>query len=567
MKEKLKRCIQVAMGKTPADILFVNGHVVSTFTEEILDTELAVCNGKIAALGHVHEAKETIDLKGAYICPSLIDPHIHIESSMLTPEGFAEAIVPHGTGSVVSDPHEITNVLGLQGIEYMVKASAHLPIDILYGIPSCVPATHMETSGGKITAEDIAEALRINPSAPVLSEMMNYPGVFLENEDVLEKICTAHRLGLKIDGHSPLLSGKELNAYMNADIFTDHECTTVEEAMEKLRRGMYILMRDGTACQNLEDLFPLLSEHTMHRICIACDDRHPDHLQEGHLDATWRKLIKWGLDPIRALRILSLNPALCYELKGRGALGIGYEANFFIVEDIKNPIVKTVYYKGKKVAENGKLLQSLLRVDAQEAISSIHLPVDLEEKLESFPQEGKVRVIGVVEGQIVTEHLIDDAEKVKTQEDIVFLAVVERHGKNGQVGLGFLKGFGLKSGALASTVAHDHHNLILAGKNIDDLKIAARTIEKIGGGFVVVDQGEVKASVPLPIAGIMSQEPVENIVQDLQKLDQAAREIGSKLKSPFMTLSFLALSVIPSLKLTDMGLVDVEKFEIVPLLV
>lgn len=564
-KVDLKHRIRVAMGQEPADILFRNGRVVSTFTEEIIATDLAVARGKIVALGHVENAENIVDLHGAYLCPALIDAHIHIESSMLSPEGFAEAVTIHGTGAVVSDPHEIVNVFGLKGLKYMLDASKNLPLDIFYGIPSCVPATHMETSGGEIKAQDIRRAFELNPDTPVLSELMNYPGVFLGIDEVLDKICVARELGLNIDGHSPMLSGKELNAYLNARILTDHECATAEEALEKLRRGMYVLMREGSAARNLKDLIPVLSDRTAHRVCIASDDRHPDDLlHKGHLDFTWREMIRHGIDPVRALRLLSLNAALVYRMDDRGGLGVGYRADFFIVDDLEHPVVKTVYHGGVKVAENGAILTPIPRHDTAGVTSSVHLPANLSECLQKFPKQGAVRVIGIVEGQLVTESLQGKVEDVR-EGDLCYLAVVERHGKNGGVGLGFVKGLGLARGALASTVAHDHHNLILAGKSLADMEAAARAAERMGGGFVLVSGGEVKASVSLPIGGIMSPRSAKEVAASLDTMDRVLKDMGVPLHSPFMVLSFLALSVIPHLKLTDMGLVDVDRFEIVPL--
>lgn len=564
-KEELKQRIRVAMGQQEADLVLTNGKLVSTFTEEILPMDIAICNGRIAAIEYVDSARETVDLQGAYICPAFIDAHIHIESSMLTPEGFAEAVVPHGTGVTISDPHEIANVFGIKGLQYMLSASRELPLDILYGIPSCVPATNMETSGGALQAQDIKVAHQINPHAPALGEMMNYPGVYTAMDDVLDKICTAQQLGLVIDGHSPMLKGRELNGYLNAFIATDHECMCVDEAMDKLRRGMYVLLRQGSAARNLQDLVSVISDKTAHRICIATDDRHPDHLLEhGHLDSTWRQLISMGVDPIRALRLMTLNPALVYRLHDRGGLGIGYRADFFITDDLQQPVVKMVYHNGIKVAENGKLLKEIPRHHADDVVCSVHLPTDLHSKLQKFPKTGKVRVIGIIEGQLVTENLCGRAEDV-AESDLAYLAVVERHAKNANVGLGFVRGLGLQAGALASTVAHDHHNLILAGKTLADMELAAQTAENIGGGFVVVKQGQILASLALPVGGIMSLDNVHVVSSSLHRVDRMAKELGVMLDSPFMVLSFLALSVIPHLKLTDIGIVDVDQFQIVPL--
>ncbi len=564
-KQELKHCIRVAMGQEPADIVFKNGQIVSTFTEEVIAADMAVSCGKVVAIAHVGPAKATVDLKGSYVCPAFIDAHTHIESSLVSPEGFAEAVVPHGTGATISDPHEIVNVLGLSGLEYMVKAAAGLPLDIFFSIPSCVPATHMETSGGSLKAKDIATAYKTNPKTPALSEMMNYPGVYFGDDEVLSKICTAHELGLGIDGHSPMLGGKELNAYMNARIMSDHECMTADEAREKLRRGMYILMREGSAARNLKDLLPILNDHTVHRICIATDDSDPHELDgRGHLDYVWRELIRLGVDPIRAVRILSLNPAQLYRLADMGGLGIGYRANFLISDRLDKPLVKAVYHNGELVAENGNLLKAIPRKEAKETMQSVHLPRNFSDKLQKYPQKGKVKAIGIIEGQIVTESFIGSAEDV-AKGDLAYLAVVERYNKNGNVGLGFIKGLGLKSGALASTVAHDHHNLLLAGKNVRDMEIAGKEAEKMGGGFVVVKDGVVKAALPLPVGGLMSLKNTKEVASGIAEVGIAAKELGVTMRAPFMVLSFMALSVIPHLKLTDMGVVDVDRFTIVPL--
>lgn len=563
--QSMQHRIQVAMGKSPADIIFKNAKVVSTFTEEIWETSVAVAQGRVVALDDNLEAKQEIDLQGKYLAPSFIDAHIHVESSMLSPEGFAETVVPHGTGAVVSDPHEIVNVLGMDGYKYMYRAAQDVPMDIHFSIPSCVPATHMETSGAEITAKDFEEIFRYNNATPALSELMNYPGVYLCNEDVLQKVATAHKLGLSIDGHSPMLKGRELNAYLNAGIFTDHECTSAQEAREKLRKGMHVLMREGSAARNLEALIPVLSDQTAHRICIASDDRHPDQLLEnGHLNLILKMLIDAGVDPIRAIRIMTLNPATVYNLKWVGGIGIGYYANFVVLDDLQKVAIDSVYYRGNKVAEKGKIVKEITRTDASSTYDSVHVPNDLSEKLSRYPTSGKVNAIKILPGELITEKQIVDLDD-KEQTDLCYLAVVERHGKNSQVGLGYVCGMGLRSGALASTVAHDNHNLILVGKNIDDMLSVAQTIQKIGGGFAVVDKGETLCELPLRIAGLMSDAPVKDVVKNLHDIEQKARQIGTELKSPFMVLSFLALAVIPHLKLTDVGLVDVDKFAVIDL--
>ncbi|XEY24115.1 adenine deaminase [Candidatus Uabimicrobium helgolandensis] len=562
--QNMKHRIEVAMGKTPADITFKNARVVSTFTEEIWETSVSIADGRVVSLDDNLEAKQEIDLQGKYLAPSFIDAHIHIESSMLSPEGFAETVVPHGTGAVISDPHEIVNVLGIDGYKYMYQAAQNLPMDIHFSIPSCVPATHMETSGAQITAEDFKEIYKYNNATPALSELMNYPGVYFCDEDVLNKVATAHKLGLSIDGHSPMLKGRELNAYLNAGIFTDHECTTAEEATEKLRKGMHVLMREGSAARNLEALIPVLSDHTAHRICIASDDRHPDQLMEnGHLNLILKMLIDAGVDPIRAIRIMTLNPATVYNLKWLGGIGIGYYANFVVLNDLQTVNIEEVYYRGQKVTKQKQVINKIERIDAQSTYDSVHIPSDLKEKLNAYPTSGKVNAIKILPGELITQKQIVDLDN--KEEDVCYLAVVERHGKNSQVGLGYVVGMGLSSGALASTVAHDNHNLILVGKSIDDMITASQTIQEIGGGFAVVDNGKTLSQLPLKIAGLMSDAPVDEVVKNLHEIEKRAQDIGTELKSPFMVLSFLALAVIPHIKLTDCGLVDVDKFAIIDL--
>lgn len=562
MPDDLEYRISVAMGNQPADLLLKNAKVVCTFSEEILETQVAIAKERIVSLGYDVEAKKTVDLQGAYLSPSFIDAHIHIESSMLCPERFAQAVIPHGTGAVISDPHEIVNVLGWEGWEYMNKAASGLPMDVLYTIPSCVPATSMETSGAIFTSQDIKRAKEIYPHSPALSEMMNYPGVCFADKDVLEKIAISQKAHLLCDGHAPMLQGKMLQAYLNANILTDHECVTAKEAEEKIRMGMFVLMREGSAARNLINLLSIIKDGNIHRLCIASDDRHPeDLLHKGHLDYTLKMLVSNNVPFARAIRLMTLNPALLYNLKGKGAIAPGYYADMVVLSSMEDPRVQQVYYHGEKIAENGKLYHTLEPRKIPER-NSIKLPKNFSQTLHTFPKQGKVRVIGILQGELVTQSLIGDALEVK-QGELAYLAVIERHGKTGNIGLGFVKGFNIQKGAIASTVAHDSHNLIIAGKDIEDMIKAAKIIEKMGGGFAVVKEQESLAKVSLPLGGIMSMENVENISLQLKEAEKAAFSIGITIPSPFMVLSFLALPVIPHLKLTDKGLVDVDKFTIV----
>lgn len=564
--ETLARRIRVARGEEPADLLFVNGRVVSTFTSEIITTEVAVAGERIAALGGMREAREVVDLHGAYLAPAFTDAHIHVESSMLTPEGFAEAVVPHGTGLCVSDPHEIANVLGLSGLEYMRRAAEGLPMDILFTVPSCVPATSMETSGANLGPMEVRKAFSAMPEAPALSEMMNYPGVLFQAPEVMQKISEAHEREVLIDGHSPGLSGSGLDAYISAGIATDHECLTAGEALEKLRRGMFVFMREGSAAKNFLDLLPALTPGNIHRVCIVSDDLHPDDiLAHGHMDNVLRKGVANGLDPVALLRMVTLNPAAAYGLKWRGGIAPGYFADLVILDDLREFKVREVYHHGARVSKNGELLAPIARKDAAGTLSSVHLPAELVTRLRAYPKNGNVRVIGVNPSQITTRSEIADASAAGAGQPIQYAAVIERHGMNGNVGLGFVSGFGLKGGALASTVSHDSHNLVVVGCSVREMQFAATTVASMGGGLAAVRDGEVLARLPLEVAGLMSLGNAQEVARGLRELHAAANLLGCPLPSTFMTLAFIALPVIPSLKLTDMGLVDVDAFKIVPL--
>lgn len=565
--ESLERRIRVARGLEPADLLFVNGKVVCTFTGEILETSVAVAEGRVVSLGGaVKEAKEVVDLRGAYLAPAFTDPHIHVESSMLTPEGFAEAVVPHGTGATVSDPHEIVNVLGLKGLAYMRAAAEGLPVDLFFTMPSCVPATHMETAGADLDAAATAKALDAYPDVPALSEMMNFPGVIFGVPDVLQKVQAARSRGFAVDGHSPGLTGADAEAYLNAGILTDHECITAEEARYKLRSGMWVLMRQGSAAKNLRDLAADVTLGNAHRLCIASDDRHPEDLvREGHLDDALRVAVEAGIDPLLALRFVTLNPATLYGFRDRGGIAPSYLADLVILSDLYGFDVQSVYHRGVLVARDGELTQPIARRDAGGTLASVHLPEDLVQKLGRYPASGKVRVIGVEPAQLVTRSEVGEASAAGPGTPLQFAAVVERHRGTGNVGLGYVSGFGLQAGAFASTVSHDSHNCVLVGTSPGEMAHAARVVAQMGGGQAVVRGGEVLAALPLPVAGLMSTAGAREVSNNLEALHAAAHACGCKLPAPFMTLAFIALPVIPSLKITDKGLVDVDRFEFVPL--
>ncbi|MFN2166133.1 MAG: adenine deaminase, partial [Anaerolineae bacterium] len=515
-----------------------------------------------------YPARQVVDLGGKYLCPGFIDAHVHLESSMVQPAEFARAVVPHGTTAVVCDPHEIANVLGLAGVRYILDASEGLPLSVYVMAPSCVPATHMETAGAELSAADL-ETLWSHERVIGLAEMMNFPGVLFRAPDVLAKLRSAG--DRPIDGHAPGLSGLDLNAYVAAGIRSDHECTTLDEAREKLRRGMHILIREGTTARNLHPLLPLVTPANA-RLCSFCtDDRHPDTLlSEGHIDDVVRQAIAWGLEPVTAIQMASLNTAEYFRLRNVGAVAPGYRADLLVLDDLEAVHVSQVYAAGELVAEAGRFLPSRADQPAVPIQPSVHVDVaDLDFSIAAG--EGEARVIGTIPAQVVTEHL----RLVPTTEngyvvsdparDLLKIAVVERHHGSGQVGLGLVHGVGLKRGAIASSVAHDSHNIVLIGASDDEMRAAVAAVAEMGGGQVAVAGGEVLAACPLPIAGLMSDRPLEEVRDQVEALTGAAHALGCTLPDPLMTMSFLALPVIPALKLTDKGLVDVEKFDFVPL--
>lgn len=567
----LNEIIRHARGQEPADLLLKNGRVVNVFTGEVLRADVAVAGGLIVGIGEGYKARETIDLAGRIVCPGFIDGHLHIESTMLTPYQFARAVVPRGTTAVVSDPHEIANVLGLDGIRYMLAASEGLPLTVFVMASSCVPATHLETAGASLTADDLA-TLFDHPRVLGLAEMMNFPGVLFGLPDVLAKLEMAQARGVPIDGHSPGLSGLDLQAYVAAGVRSDHECTHLEEAREKLRAGMYLLIREGTTEHNLAELLPVVTPENARRCLLVSDDRHPDDLMDkGHMDYSIRLAARQGLNPVTAIQMVTLNAAERFRLWDRGAVAPGYRADLVILDDLENLNVEKVFSGGRLVAENGKMLP----VAPPETVAPPpSVKVDWDSLSFAIPAAGeRARVIGVVEGQIVTESLELPVKRenglavADVDRDILKLAVIERHNATGNVGLGFVRGLGLRRGALAGTVAHDSHNLIVVGANDADMLAAARAVVQVDGGLAAVAEGQVIEQLPLPVAGLVSEEPLEAVRRKMDDLLAAARDLGSSLPNPFMTLSFLALPVIPTLKLTDRGLVDVNKFDFVSLFI
>jgi adenine deaminase len=563
----LDTLIAVARGEQPADLLLKNAQLVNVLSGEIHPADIALYGGQVVGFGD-YRAQQVVELDGKYVCPGFMDAHVHLESSMVQPAEFARAVVPHGTTAVFCDPHEIANVLGLAGVHYVLDASEGLPLSVYVMAPSCVPATHMESAGAELSATDIQE-LMAHERVLGLAEMMNFPGVLFRVPTVLEKLEIAGER--PIDGHAPGLSGLDLNAYVAAGVGSDHECTELEEAREKLRRGMHIMIREGTTARNLHELLPLVTPANA-RLCHFCtDDRHPETLlSEGHVDDLVRKAIAWGLDPVMAIQLATINTAEYFRLRSVGAVAPGFRADLLVLDDLETVQVRQVYAAGKLVAEGGRFLPpagDLPRVPIQR---SVH--VDVSALDFALPAgEGPARVIGAVPGQVVTQDLrleptIQDEYVVSDPDrDLIKMAVVERHHSSGNVGLGLVSGVGLKQGAIASSVAHDSHNIIVIGTGDDDMRAAVTAVAEMGGGQVVIAGGEVRAACPLPIAGLMSDRSLEEVRDRVEALTEAAHALGCTLPDPLMTMSFLALPVIPALKLTDKGLVDVSKFDFVPL--
>lgn len=566
----LQEIIAVASGETGADLLLKDGLIVNVFNGEIFRSNVAVKRGVIAGIGDYASGTEVVDLEGQYLLPGFIDGHIHIESSMLAPPAFAAAALPHGTTSLIADPHEIANVAGLAGISFMVEASKDIPLDFFYTIPSCVPASPLETSGAVLNPAEVAAAFAMFPSSPGLGEMMNYPGVLKGDPAVLAKILHARSAGYRVDGHAPLLNGRELNAYVAAGIESDHECSSAAEAREKIGLGMALLIREGSAAKNLLDLLPAVDAYTSHLTLFCCDDRHPaDLLAEGGIDNILRRAVAAGLDPLRAVQMATINPARHYKLPGRGGIAPGYLADLVVVDNLDDFTVQMVFKEGSLVALNGDFLGKTAPLNPPgELLETVRLP-ELRGRLVPglYPGEkGLAKVITVQAAQLLTGVKHMTSKEIEVADDIVRVAVVERHGKNGNVAVGFVQGFGHLQGALASTVAHDSHNLILVGSGEDEMIMAARAVAEGGGGLAVVSSGgRLEADLPLPLAGLMSDQDGVTVANRHAALGEAARKIGCILPQPFMTLSFLALPVIPELKITDRGLVDVNSFTIVDL--
>ncbi|MBM7867634.1 adenine deaminase [Heliobacterium gestii] len=565
--------------KQNGDILLRGGKVVNVFTLEIEEADVAIAGGMITGLYRRDTASpapgsygQVIDLQGAFVTPGLIDAHIHIESTLLTPPAFAGAVVPHGTTAVIADPHEIANVLGVDGVWAFARMAERLPLDVYIMVPSCVPATPLETSGAVLDAEAVAQMMDDIPGAIGLAEVMNVPAVLAGDDDLLQKITAARLRALPVDGHAPGLKEEALQAYISAGVTSDHESVTAEEAWEKLRRGMRLLIREGSAAQNLADLISCIVPATQENISFCSDDRHPaDLLREGHMNAILRKAVSLGVAPALAVKLATVTAARHYRLPRVGAVAPGYRADLAVFSDLTAFQTQAVFKGGQMVASAGKLCEKAgdARTYADRPCfgeGSVHLPPIAGRLAPAYDRDAEVRVIVIQPNQIVTGQEIIPAAHIGPAKDILPVAVVERHGKSGAIGCGLLRGFGLRRGAVASTVAHDSHNLIVVGVDDAEMAFACETLAEMGGGMVAVAGGRVLAALPLPVAGLMSDEDAATVARRLASLHQTVRDLGCTLAAPMMTLSFLALPVIPELKLTDQGLVDVNRFSLVPVL-
>ena len=569
--DALKKRILAARRELPAHLVLKEGRVVNVFSGEVQELDVAIYDGFIVGLGPAYQGIEEMSLNGKWIIPGLIDAHLHIESSMLLPSRLAAALLPHGTTTIVADPHEIGNVMGIEGIKFMLRESASAPLDIFFMAPSCIPATDLETAGARLGASELA-TLKNEPRILGLAEMMNFPGVLMGTPEVLEKLALFK--DKIIDGHAPSLTGYDLQAYVAAGIRSDHETTDRKEGMEKLNSGMMLMVREGTSAKNLEDLLPLVTPENARRFCFVSDDLHPLEIrQRGHMNFIIRKAIDLGLNPVRAIQMATLNPAEYFGLKHKGAVAPGFQADLVVLADLERFELDKVFKSGKLVAEGGELT-ALPRAD--------DVSVDLRSmKVAPFTLEGfriphvdrRARIIELIPGQILTrlrfETLKSEDGWVESdiERDILKLAVVERHKATGNIGLGLVKGFGLHAGALASSVAHDSHNLIAVGVSDQEIQRSLEEVKDMGGGMAVISDDKVLARVPLEVAGLMSRRPLKELTKQWDEANKAAFSLGCTIPEPFMSLSFLALPVIPELKLTDLGLVDVEKFSLVPLFV
>ncbi len=569
----MSNIINVARGLEKADLVIKNANIVNVLSEEIHKGDIAICDGVIAGIGENYSGEKEIDINGAYVTPSFIDGHVHLESTMMLPKEFAKTVLPAGTTTVIIDPHEISNVLGLHGISFMHEAVKDLPMNVYTMLPSCVPATPFETSGFDLNSYDLS-LLIDKPWVLGIAEMMNFPGVLNLDKNVMAKLELAKSRGKRIDGHAPYLSGKDLCGYIASGVKSDHECTTPEEAIEKLRLGVYVMIREGTAAKDLDALIPVLKTSNTRKCIFVTDDRHPADLKE-HINGMVRRVVEAGVDPIKAVQVASLNTAEYFGLKDLGAIAPGYKADLLVLPDLKTFKPDIVLKDGQVVAQDGKLAVEIPENDAIATRNSVNVRwITMDDFKIQTEGDGvkKVRALEVIPHQLITKSVMSDVKVVdgnaisNVETDTLKICVIERHRATGNIGKGFVKGFNLKCGAIASTVAHDSHNMIVIGTNDFDMYTAAVALIKCQGGKVVVKDGEIISQLPLPIAGLMSDKEFDFVVEKCDELNKAAHSIGCKLEDPFMTMGFLSLPVIPELKITDKGVFDTNKFDFVDIL-
>jgi adenine deaminase len=555
--EQWRAFLDVAQGREPADLVIRNARVINVASSEVEEVDVVVQDGRIAGLGDYPEAKQEFDAAGAYLAPSFIDGHVHVESSLLWMDQFAKAVVPCGTGAIVTDPHEIANVAGLDGIKALMASSENLPVSLFFTIPSCVPASPFETAGAEMTTDAIAEGLGL-PRVVGLGEMMNFPGVLNGDGSIFERLQLD---AARRDGHAPGVRGKAINAYAGSGMTSDHESTELEEAREKLRRGLMIMIREGSTEHNLVDLLPLVTDDTYPRCCFASDDRDCATLMhDGHIDAVIRKAVANGLDPIRAIRMATLHTAEYWRLSGHGMIAPGYQANMVLFESLDEIRPSIVFYQGEIVAESGRPLFDVTAPVPETLLNSVRIQPVTATSLRVDPGEGDtIPAVEAIPGQIVTRKIdvqpvFENGEIVAdTEQDMLKIATVERHNATGNVGVGLIRGFGLKRGALATSIAHDAHNIVVIGTNDADMLVAIEAVVEMQGGLAAVDGGEVKGRLPLPVAGILSDQPLAQVTEEYEAIEELARQFGSTVPSPFGLLSFMALSVIPEARVTDQG--------------
>jgi len=563
----IQNLILKARGDEKSELVLKNAKIINVFTNEIIEGDLAIDKGYIVGIGQ-YEGEMEIDLKGKYLSPGFIDGHVHIESSMSSPSQFARAIVPRGVTSIIADPHEIANVKGTDGIKYIIEESKTVPLDVYIMLPSCVPSTNFENAGAILEAEDLKELMG-EETVLGLGEMMNYPGVISMDEKVIEKLVLFK--DKVIDGHGPAIDGKDLNAYVAAGIKTEHECSTLEEVINRVRLGMYILLREGSAAKDLRNIIKAVNKENLRRFLFCTDDKHPEDLiNEGTIDFNIKLAIKEGIDPIDAIKMATLNAAECYGLKGKGAIAPGYIADLVVIDNLEDLNILKVFKNGKLVAENNMALFDPSIHLPRHMIDTVKIKDVTIEDLQIPMKSNKANVIGVIENSLVTEKIVEEVKIVNgyfdySDNDILKLVVIERHFATGNIGVGLIKNFKLKNGAIGSTVGHDSHNMIVVGDNDEDILIAIKELEKIGGGLTMVSKGQVLNSLPLEIGGIMTSRPIEetnSILKEMIATSHNELKVNENI-DPFMTLAFMALPVIPKLKLTDMGLFDVEKFDFI----